>query len=72
MSLDNQSIGQLLEQFDKDSKALRNLIYKMAWSMRGALSIEDAFAISYNDREIINKLIKENIEVTNKTGLPYF
>lgn len=40
--------------------------------MRGALSIEDAFAISYNDREIINKLIKENIEVTNKTGLPYF
>lgn len=72
MSLDNESIKEFLNQLDRDSKALRNVIYKLAWYMRGALSIEEAFTIGYTDREIINQLIKDNLETTNKTGLPYF
>ena len=39
--------------------------------MRGGVSAHDLFwEYSAEDRAIINDVIKENIESTNKTGLP--
>jgi hypothetical protein len=39
--------------------------------MRGGVTSEDLFwKYSVEDREIINKIIKENIEATNKSGIP--
>jgi hypothetical protein len=40
--------------------------------MRGGVTIEDAFALSMEDREIISNIIKENLETTKKSGLPFF
>jgi hypothetical protein len=40
--------------------------------MRGSISYEDAMLLSFNDRELINKIIKDNIETTEKTKLPFF
>jgi len=40
--------------------------------MRGSITIDDAFALSYEDREIISNIIKENLETTKKSGLPFF
>jgi len=38
--------------------------------MRGGVTSEDLFwKYSVEDREIINKIIKENIEATNKSGI---
>lgn len=37
--------------------------------MRGGVTLDQAFEIGYQDREIINKIIEENIEKTNKSGL---
>lgn len=46
-------------------------MFRIAWAMRGGVSAEDLFwRYSYEDREILNKIIKDNIETTNKTGLP--
>lgn len=72
MSLDNESIGEMLNDFDKDSKALRNSIFKLAWFMRGSLSVDEAFTLGFNDREMIAKLIKDNLETTKETGLAFF
>lgn len=36
--------------------------------MRGGVSLDQAFEIGYQDREIINEIVKENIEKTNETG----
>lgn len=39
--------------------------------MRGGVSSYDLFHLySYEDRGIISKLVKENIETTKKSGLP--
>lgn len=39
--------------------------------MRGGVTSEDLFQkYSFEDREIISKIIKENIEVTKKSGMP--
>jgi len=39
--------------------------------MRGAFSHNDLmYVISYEDREILNRIVKEQIELTEKTRLP--
>jgi len=40
--------------------------------MRGGITYDEAMALSFNEREIINKIIKSNIETTQKSGLPFF
>jgi len=40
--------------------------------MRGSVSYEDAFYMSVEEREIIAKIIKDNLDSTKKTGLPFF
>jgi len=44
----------------------------MCWYMRGGLTYDEAMALSYQERELVNKIVKSNIEVTQKSGLPFF
>jgi hypothetical protein len=62
----------MLEDFDKDSKALKKNLLKLCWHMRGGMSLDESYTLSFNDRELINELIKDNLEVTKETRLPYF
>jgi hypothetical protein len=39
--------------------------------MRG-MSYQDALNLSYDERLIIGDIIKENLETTKKSGLPFF
>jgi hypothetical protein len=57
---------------ENETKNFKMDLFKMAWYMRGSLSVDDLFMISYEDREIIGKIIKENLETTKKSGLPFF
>jgi len=61
-----------VDNLDKESKALKQELYKMAWYMRGALNLEQAYQLDVTDREIISELIKENLETTKESGLPFF
>ena len=72
MSLSNEDIGELIESYDTNSKALRNNILKLIWHMRGSVTLDEGFTMSYSDRELISSLVKENLETTNTTGLPFF
>jgi hypothetical protein len=40
--------------------------------MRGAINMDDAFSLTYEDREIISKIVEDNLETTKKSGLPFF
>lgn len=44
----------------------------MAWYMRGGLPYDQALQLSVTERNIINELIKGNLETTKKSGLPFF
>lgn len=39
--------------------------------MRG-MNYTDAMQLTYEEREIIGEIIKENLETTKKSGLPFF
>lgn len=68
MTLSNEEVIKLIDDYDRESKALRKYIYKLVWYMRGGVNIDQGFEMGYQDRDIINDIIKENIERTNETG----
>lgn len=72
MTLSLEEIDQVAKELEEESKAIRKQLYKMAWYMRGSLSIEQAFMLDYNDRMIISEIIEENLETTKETKLPFF
>ena len=57
---------------EKESNDIRQEALRMAWHMRGGLTYDQALQLSTAERKIIASLIKENMETTKKTGLPYF
>jgi hypothetical protein len=72
LSLNNDQIVGFIEQLEKEAKALKEEVIKLCWFMRGSLSYDDALALSQEEREMMSKLIKENLETTKKTGMPFF
>lgn len=68
----NDEVVELIEKYERQSKALRKQLLRMCWHMRGSISIDQMFEIGFADREIISKLIEENIETTNESKLPFF
>lgn len=70
MTLDNDGIAALLEQYDRESRAIKNEALRMTWWMRGGLSYSDALNLSLEERGVVNEIIKENIENTKKSGMP--
>lgn len=59
------------ERLDKEGKALKKECLKLCWYMRG-LSYAEVMHMSWDEREIIGEIIKENLETTKKTGLSFF
>jgi hypothetical protein len=59
------------DSLEKEAKGIKKELLKMCWYMRG-LSYDEAMNMSWDEREIIGEIIKENLETTKKTGLPFF
>jgi hypothetical protein len=72
LSLSNDEIVEELSRLDKDAKAIKKDLLSTCWYMRGSISYNDAMMLSSSDREIINDIIKTNLETTEKSGLPFF
>ena len=72
MYLDTKGIDKLVQEYETDTKALREELFKMCWYMRGGLSVTESFLLTPEDRTIISKIIEDNLETTKTTQLPFF
>jgi hypothetical protein len=72
LTLSNEEIIDLLDKMEVESKAIKDDILRICWYMRGAISYSDGMLLSQTDRELINKIIKDNLDTTQKSGLPFF
>jgi hypothetical protein len=72
LTLTTEEIFTWLDQMEQESKALRAELFSFCWYMRGGLTYSEAMELSSEERQLIAKLIKENMEVTNKSGMPFF
>ena len=71
MALDIEGINKVVSEYDDESKALKEELFRICWYMRG-MSPTEAFALSFEDRAIIAKIIENNLETTKETGHPFF
>lgn len=72
MYLDVDGINKLIKEYERDSKALKDELYRFSWFMRGGLSFSEAFMLSPEDREILNKIVESNLETTKTIQMPFF
>ena len=45
---------------------------RIVWYMRGGVSYTESMMLTPDDRSIISGIIKDNLETTKKSGLPFF
>lgn len=64
-------ILRLVKEMDKEAKAIKKEVLQLCWYMRG-LSFAEGMHLSYDERQIISEIIKENLETTKKSGMPFF
>lgn len=72
MTLTNEEIVGLIDSYDRETKALKRDALKLSWHMRGGITYDDAMSLSYDERNWVAEIIKDNLEITKKSGLPYF
>lgn len=70
--LDFNGIEKFIKQLDKDTKALKEEIFRICWYMRGGITANEAYLLTEEDREIIQSIIKSNLETTKESGMPFF
>jgi hypothetical protein len=72
LTLSDSEVVALIDSYEKESRAIKEEALKMTWFMRGGLSYEDAIMLSFREKEIIAKIVKDNMETTKESGLPFF
>ena len=64
-------ILQEVKKLDKEAREIKKEVLKMCWYMRGH-SYSEGMNLGFEEREIIQEIIKENLETTKTTKLPFF
>jgi hypothetical protein len=62
----------MVDAMDKETRNIRLDVLKLCWYMRGGVTYEEAMQMSQQERSIINDIVKDNMETTKKSGLPFF
>lgn len=72
MTLDQDAIMELVNSYERQSRAIKDEILRFCWYMRGGINYSDAMFLSSDERKIISEIIKDNLETSKKSGLPFF
>jgi hypothetical protein len=62
----------MVDAMEAETKTIRSEIIKLCWYMRGGVTYDEAMQMSHNERLSMSSLVKENLETTKKSGLPFF
>jgi len=72
LHLDANGIDTLVKNYEKDSKALKDNLFRLCWFMRGSLSITEAYMLTRDDQLILAEIIEGNLKTTKETQMPFF
>jgi hypothetical protein len=68
----SDKISKIIDEMDKDVKNIKEESLRMCWFMRGGLTYTEAMNLSVQERNLISKIIKDNMETTKKSGMAFF
>lgn len=69
------TVGEILEETEKiesHQKQIKSELLKICWYMRGGVTLQEAYNLSHEDKMLISDIVKDNMETTKKSGLPFF
>jgi len=69
------SVGEILlevTKYDNEQKEMKSELLKICWYMRGGVTYEEAHYLTYEDKLLIGDIVKDNLETTRKSGMPFF
>jgi len=69
------SVGEILSEvtkYDNEQKEMKSELLKICWYMRGGVTYEEAHYLTYEDKLLIGDIVKDNLETTRKSGMPFF
>jgi DNA polymerase III delta subunit len=72
LRLDHEAAQKFFERYEEDTNKIKKSALQLSWYMRGGATYEDVLNMSSSDRDLISKLIDDNLETTKKTQLPFF
>lgn len=62
----------MIDNMEKEADTIRSEMLKICWYMRGGITYDEVMHLSNRERTMIGNIIKENLETTKKSGLPFF
>jgi|TARA_R110000796_G_scaffold163703_2_gene280676 hypothetical protein len=68
-------VPEILEEVKRmegEQKEIKSEILKLCWYMRGSVTLDEGFSMSYEERSLIGDIVKDNLETTKTSGLPFF
>ncbi len=57
---------------EKEIEAIKEELFRCSWFMRGGISLDQLLSVDRKDIEIVQKIIKQNLETAKESGLPFF
>lgn len=57
---------------EQETSGIRREILKLCWYMRGGVTYDEAMHMSQQERSAMGDIVRENLETTKKTNLPFF
>ena len=70
--MDSDGVAKYVDGMDDEINEIRIEALRMAWYMRGGLTYDQALQLSISERKLIGQIIKDNMETTKKTNMPFF
>ena len=72
LTSNSEEISAMIDRMDKEADSIRQQSIKMAWYMRGGATYNDIMQMSFQERSLVSELIKDNLETTKNSKLPFF
>ncbi len=69
MISDESQIVEYFQELESESRAIEKQIFEICWYMRGGVTLEEAWTLSFDQRSTIMDIINDNIERTKNSGI---
>lgn len=70
--MDYHEVVALIEQYEQEARDVKRICFKLAWHMRGGITMEEMYNTSHHDRKLMSDLVEDNMKTTKESGQPFF
>ena len=66
LALSNSEIEGLLKDYDNNVRTIKQNVARIAWYMRGGVTMSELYAMAQSDFVYFNEVIEDNFELSKK------